>query len=210
MKQIRLFLLLIVIVSCSKENDDEKNKNDNVKIDTIFPGDYFPIYPNSYWMYLTSNDDTVIHKADSIYFLNTNYDPYKNPWDSSLYYAPKYDGKTVKGYLLSLGTTDYHSSRWRLLIDDSLYVGKVFNSCYIWPNSYWYGKVMNIDTSILMNSNQYDSVIIIMEYSSPPGYENQYIKYYYAKNIGIIRKEEWFLYDDTTYEENLINYKINN
>ena len=210
MRQNGFLLLLFIIVGCSEDNDDGDYKKDEVKIDTLFPRDYFPVYPNSYWIFKTSNNDTIVHKTDSIYFLNTNYDPYKNPYDSSLYYAPRYDGKTVKGYLISLGTTDYHSSRWRKIIDDRLFVGKVFSSCYLWPTSYWYGKVMNVDTSILINSNQYDSVIIIMEYSNPPGYENQYIKYYYAKNIGIIKKEEWFLYDDTTYEENLINYKINN
>ncbi|MBP7508544.1 MAG: hypothetical protein KA807_12020 [Prolixibacteraceae bacterium] len=210
MKQSLIVLLVFTIIGCSKENDDGNKNTNEVKIDTIFPRNYFPAYPNSYWMYVTSKNDTIVHKTDSIYFLNTNYDPYKNPYDSSLYYAPRYDGKTVKGYLLELGTTDYHSSRWRLLIDDSLYTNKVFSSCYIWPNANWYGKVMNIDTTILLNSNQYDSVIVIMEYSSPPGYENQYIKYYYAKNIGIIKKEEWYLYDNITYEENLIDYKINN
>jgi len=207
MKSFFFMLSVFFLLSCSKESEE---KNDNVVIDTIFPRSYFPTYPKSYWVYLTSNSDTVVHKTDSIYSLHTNYDPYKNPWDSSLFYAPQYEGRTVKGYYLALGTTDYHSSRYRLLIDDSLYTGKVFNSCFIWPNSDWYGKVINIDTTVLINSVRYDSVIIIMEYSDPPGYENQYVKYYYAKNIGIIRKEDWFLYDNSTYIEDLIDYEVNN
>jgi len=77
-------------------------------------------------------------------------------------------------------------------------------------NSYWYGKVMNLDTSMMINSNRFDSVDVIMEYSDPPGYNYYYSKYYYARNIGIIKYEEWFLDDSATYEENLIEYEINN
>jgi len=212
MRQNALFFFIILIICCSKESDTGKNdewKNDEVKIDTIFTSEYFTAYPNSYWMYKTSNNDTVIHKTDSKYFQFSNYDAYHNPYDSSLYYAPLYDSRIVKKYSIATYLTDYHSSRWRLFIDDSLYHGKVFWSCYIWPNTHRKGKVMNIDTTIFLNSVKYDSVIVIMEYEDEVGYRIHNVKYYYAKHIGIIKRMEWWEYDSIINEENLIEYKIN-
>ena len=208
MKQTAIIFSLVFLLSCRKEHKDTPIVVTGPTYDTIFPGSYFPAYPHSYWIYRSSEGTTVTYKTDSLYSLHTNYDRYQNPSDSSLYYAPVYNGRVVKGYLLSLATSDYHSSRWEVLIDNNLYVGKEFGSYYSWPANYNYRKVLSIDTAVTVSSHVYDSVIILMEYSNPPGTWYRYSKIYYAKHVGVIKRLDWHSTDSSFYEENLVDYRI--
>ncbi len=217
-KYIMYILAFFVLTSCEKENltvDNTVPDEDSISLlpvyDTVPMGEYFPAYPNSYWIYLNLDGDTVIHKTDTIYSLHSNYHPYQNPYDTTKYYACKYDGRTVKKYELSVRSNHYvHETSWETILPDNLYEGNLFLKHYSWPYTYSSGRILKIDTTVMLNSTSYDSVIIVLEYLGPGIGCVPHGKTYYAKNIGIIKKEtctgEGF--DKITSQEILLNYHI--
>ncbi|MBK7467339.1 MAG: hypothetical protein IPJ43_11235 [Saprospiraceae bacterium] len=217
-KYVPLILFLLHIISCDKAANvtiDNKptnvpiDSNHTVKYDTAMIGGYFPVYPNSYWIYLDLNGDTIVHKTDSAYTLWPKFNPINNPYDTVKYFISKYDTMPVKKYSLYVGSKSYHESGWRKILPDSLYKNNLFDQQYILPNSYYSGLIQTIDTSLEINKIQYDSVIIVLEYYGPSIGKFPYGKTYYAKNIGIIKSESWDLSGNTKISEKcLIKYKI--
>jgi hypothetical protein len=202
-------LILLLILSCEKENQKEIIP-DIPEYDTVAFGDYFPVYPNSYWIYLNKSGDTIIHKTDSIYTLWSNYNPVNNPYDTVKYYVTKYDGKAVNKYSIYVGSDSYHESGWESILPDELYKGNLFQERYDWPNTYYSGVIQTIDTTIMIHSNYYDSVVIVMEYCGPSPGILPYGKTFYAKKIGIIKTERcsYQSFDSIYSEEFLIRYHI--
>jgi hypothetical protein len=202
-------LIPLAIISC--EDDNQKEYRPNIQIyDTVTIGDYFPVYPNSYWIYTGSDGDTIIHKTDTGYFLWSNYNPINNPYDTVKYYVTTYDGKAVKKYNIYVGTDSYHESGWETILPDSIYIGNLFQKRYDWPNTYYSGKIQTIDTTLIFNSLHYDSVLIVLEYCGPSVGILPFGKTYFAKNIGIIKTERcsYQSFDSIVSEEFLINYHI--
>lgn len=81
---------------------------------------------------------------------------------------------------------------------------------YQWPNTYKAGKIIVIDTSLHIQSKIFDDVLIVQEYTGPTPGALKCGKTFYAKNIGIIRKEYTAITTDSiTSFEDLIDYKVN-
>ena len=209
-------MILIIILSCEEDNQKDNNSNipdyDTVSsYNTVSIGEYFPVYPNSFWIYLNSNGDTVVHKTDSIYSLWSNYNPINYPNDTTKYFVTKYDRKAVKKYSIYIGTDSYHEGGWETILPDSIYPGNLFEMRYDWPNTYYRGKIQTIDTTLKVNSIFYDSVIIVLKYYGPQDGKLPFGKTYYAKNIGIIKTERctYQSFDSIISAESIISYHIN-
>jgi PKD repeat protein len=184
------------------------------KIDLFIPQPYFPVFPNSYWIYLKSNGDTIIHKTDTAYILWSDYNPAWGPYDTTKYYVMKYDEKPVKKYSIFEGKDSWSDDGWLRILPDSLYIGNLFLERYHWPNKFvnvfYSGEILTIDTTLILNSVRYDSVLIVLEYCGSGIGQSPYGKTYYAKNIGIIKKELWnYNYKDSIISsEELLKYHI--
>lgn len=202
-------LFLLFFVSCKEEDPIDIGKN-ATKYDTVVSGDYFPVYPNSYWKYLKLNGDTVIHKTDSVYTLWSDYNAINNPYDTTKYYVTKYDGLAVDKYLIHVGSHSYHESGWKRILPDSIVIGNKFEKQYIWPNTHDGGIIQTVDTSLYINSVLFDSVIVVLEYTGPFLWSVPCGITYYAKHIGIIKSVSCFYqsFDSIISEESLINYSI--
>ena len=209
-KIVLIFISVLIYFGCKKENDDVKDKNDIIKYDTVEIGVYFPVYPNSHWLYINQKGDSVLHKTSMTYQLFSNYNPINNPYDTIKYYATQYDSMKVDYYSIYIGSNSYHESGWKMLLPDSIELDNLFQENYIWPSTYNSGKVVAIDTSLLIQNHLYKSVIIVQEFTGPNLGALKCGKTYYAKGIGIIRKEFVDISTDSIKEvEDLIEYKIN-
>lgn len=206
-------LILLILAGCKKETPLVIDDNTGTpSYDTAAIGNYFPVYPDSYWIYLDSNGDTIVHRTTPGYYLWSNYNPINNPYDTTKYYVTLYDSMAVVTYTIFVGSGSYHESGWETLLPDSIYPGKLFQKRYAWPNSYFSGKIKAMDTSMVINSFQYDSVVEVLEYYGPSLGILPYGKTFYAKHVGIIKKERCYYtsFDSILSEEYLINYSIGN
>lgn len=220
MNKIRYIFLLIILLNvfgCKKKEDNSPIVPDTTShvqidttvIDTIFPGNYFPAYPGSHWTYLTSDGDTNFHSTDSTYKIFSHYDPFYNENDSSLYYAPLYDGSIVKKYLISNGPINRWTNGWIRILPESIYVSVLYEEYEYRPTFLQYGQIWTIDTSMNINSFHFDSVLVVTELSGPSGTEIVIGKTYYAKNVGIVKKERMNYIGTISYEENIIDFFVN-
>jgi hypothetical protein len=197
-----LFIILLFFISCKKKEQEV--------IPTIYPLSYLPVYPGSKWIYLNEAGDTVIQSTSASYELHqyasdklygevTDYvyvpfwngNPmyaYSTPIDNQTAAATHY-GLTQVGYL-----SEHEGDKW-------LVYGSQYGSRY--------RKVENANTSIIVNSINYDNVVKVKDYGHA-SYRNDYIICisYYAKNIGLV-KEDYFR-GDTIYKHiDILSYYIN-
>lgn len=205
MYKISLLIVLMVIVGCKKEEAaQEEEIVTETTIETIYPESYFPAYPGSFWEYEDSNGDTTRVETSPTYVLSYSQ-------NGPNYYAPHYDGMVVRKYLISTSATDYHSSKWKRILPDELYVGNVFLQKYVHPSTDYSGTILAIDTSISINGIQYDSVIVVKESNGPNGNGTYHplANMYYAKHIGVIRTEVYNGSGTITNTIDVIDYFVN-
>jgi hypothetical protein len=214
---ISIIYFIVLVVGCENESPDiEPNNNELNKFDTIFPGDYLPAYPGSYWIY---NDGDTITTGEK-YELSIIYDPRFDistgveifdtciPIDTA--YFPIYDNKVLNRYT----TYSYgkgHCSKFRLL-DETEGIGWTISSSKMDRSG------MSVkgkgSTIVLPNQISYDSVIVMVYNYTIQNYDVTEYEYYYAKHIGFIGSK--IIYDqicgiDTAkWGSYLINYKIFN
>lgn len=215
MKKVLLICFVVLLVCCKKkDNAVEPDPTPPIKIDTVVIkydtvpiGSYFPVYPKSIWYYKDLNGNEVIHQTDSIYTLSSE------PRLKAIYlkpvFVPKYDHMIVNVYeWLDTPWPPFQDPWLQLLPPD---IKKGFYVAKDGPNEFNRMAVVNaVDTSLVVNSVQYDSVIIVT-YSSlssptPPTYA-PYQRLYFAKNIGII-KRTFLSSGSVSGEEVLVNYKL--
>lgn len=210
-----LFPVLISLFSCEKENGPDPEEN----YDTIFPREYFPVYPGSWWVYHTG--DTL--KTKSEYQLFTYRSECGDLTDTRSLVLPQFQFNNIFGaryineYLLS---NPFLQCAYPLpfiqILSDTL--GKVFIKGE--PEFYHQllGKTIKKDTSITVNGRRYDDVLVTVEFDRACSDNSEYtpelcatMREYYAKGVGLIKREkgrninyaEWY----TEYE--LVDYKIN-
>src|SRR5205809_1148367 len=94
--------LLILIESCTYDKFDRGSLT--ALPDTIFPKQYLPVYPGSYWKYLDENNDTVIYKTDPAYKLHSFKSSALNGKSSNSVYVPFWNDKPIYEY----ATPDYN------------------------------------------------------------------------------------------------------
>jgi hypothetical protein len=95
MKSFFIIVLWIVILLLSCKKDQE-----NYEI--IYPGSYFPVYPNSWWVYKDRDDQFITHSVDNTFKLNyyqtgETMDHTKGYYSDPCY-VPFYDGQPIYQY----------------------------------------------------------------------------------------------------------------
>jgi hypothetical protein len=195
-----LTILTVTIFSCKDDNDVPlvaETKAIEV-FDTIYPGSYFPAYPGSYWVYDTNDtlkvsseykrvitySGGVIPSHDTAYMTELILNGIFNKEDSTAY---------VRGYEISKSSFElgnYGSKFKRILSEIS---ESKFSMYYDRIDGPINGFVSKSDTSINVKSVQYSNVleiIIFRERLSLAPEECGEIREYYAKGVGLIRRDE--------------------
>jgi hypothetical protein len=95
MKSLISFLLcfFFLVISCHKEDKDI--------YPVIYPGTYFPVYPNSWWKYMDQDSNITSHSVHPAFQLNnyiTGMIDFDKPTYSDPFYVPFYDGTPIYYY----------------------------------------------------------------------------------------------------------------
>lgn len=216
-KKNQLLVLTLLVISCMfgcKKDESIPNNNPTNTIttsyDTIFPLDYFPVFPGSYWKYVDSNNDTTIIKTDSSY-QKDYYTIGSAAYMSDTFFVPVYNQIPIWGYEAHTGPiSNSGSSPLTRILSDSLPVGSSW-VIYSWSGTQVSRKIIAKDTTITISSNSYYPTIVVEEYYSyGPPYYIWIAKRYYTKNIGIIREDLYNSTDSTINTKQIIDYYINN
>ena len=204
--------ILIGFISCKKDKEYDK----------IEPLEYFPAFPGSYWIY--DNNDTLKVEGYEKYTYNSSFytatDEYVTLVLPKLTLNGIFNQKDAFAYLKEYSLSKSSNSNYRdpafieLL---SLIEGAEFTISAPWQGSQMLGKTIKVDTSIFIGTKKYENVIVTIHFDyacvsitgrSP---ENcAFVKEYYAKNIGLIKRERRYHFDSTFVKDfQLIDYKIN-
>jgi hypothetical protein len=196
--------------------------------DTIAPGDYFPIYPGSYWIY--DNSDTI--KSFKEYNLiglghkytglsQTHGDPPNDP-------SFPVDSIYIPSVHVSSVDADYNFYFYSIPFDKRLNLTRYLpivseeNEFHIkqWEDErydYDYNSItiLNVDTSLYINNTLFEDVVIAEHFNMPnligdisSNYSYVTKKLYFAKDIGLIKSEIFIPYtieDDLFYDTTTIN-----
>ena len=205
-------LLFIALFSCEKESDE------TIGVLPIEPLEYFPAYPGSYWVY--SNNDTL-KVADE--YKSYTYQVYENGLTNKTGLFPQLilNGIYNKGASIayvneySISAREYwHDAPFPFISILSPTKGKIFFS-YNMDSHSLIGQTVIIDTSITINNVLYDDVIVTLYYDGHFIGTREEIadkKEYYAKDIGLIKRETRDFPNDTLFTTDfyLISYHVNN
>jgi hypothetical protein len=178
-KMRNIYIILfssIFILGCLEEEEPE----------TIFPKEYFPAYPASYWIY--SNGETV--KVDAGYHLHSYEDSINSNHKTEAVYVPRIDGQYVYEYGITQNSTRVPLKN---LLQESV-------STSPWVVEYWngkpvYRKVLAVNNTVVLYDSIYNidetftNVISVIEYAQELSDTNWFVKEYYAQYVGLIRKE---------------------
>lgn len=204
---ILIVLLVTFMFACKKDNITSNNTN--LSYNTIFPLDYFPVFPGSYWKYVDDNNDTIEYNTNSSYQKDA-YTVGSAAYVSDTFLVPIYNGIPIWGYEAHTGPIS-NSGSYPLtrILSDSLPVGSNW-VIYNWSGTAISRKIIAKDTTITISSNSYYPTIVVEEYysSGPPSYI-WIAKRYYTKDIGLIREDLYNSLDSTTNTKHIIDYFIN-
>jgi len=177
-----IFLFIIVVFTLWGCNDDE--------IPYVFPKDYFPAYPETYWVY---SDGTTVKVAPG-YHRHKYYEELEYTVQTDEVYVPKIDEHYVYGYEI---TQDDNRIPLKELLSESN--GADWEVGY-WQNGEIRRQVINKDTTVTLSNSVYnvkldstiyefDSCIVVIEYYRDT-IDNPWLsKEIYAPKVGLIREE---------------------
>lgn len=214
-KSIFIALLSLILISpiffSSCKKDQVLASNSSVPVyDTLFPLDYFPAFPGSYWKYINSNNDTTISQTSAEYKLD-HYVCCGN-FVSDTFYVPVHNGTPIWGYSAHSGLIgNALSTPMRRILSDSLPVGSTW---YVlnYGSDIIKKRVSAKDTSVTINGTVYYPTIVIEEYYPPGGAPPMPFLYrrYYTKDIGLIREDHYHYLDSSITSIEIFDYFINN
>lgn len=198
----RLIVLIIsflglIITSCVKDDD----------VEIIYPKDYLPAYPTSYWVY--SNGEIV--KVEPGYHLHSYHDSINNNHVSEEVYVPKINGEFLYEYSITQNSIQFPLKE---LLRENINSQWTVN---LWNDMPVYRKVISLNDTIVLKDSitgidtTLTSIVSVIEYTTDLGEENYFVKEYYAKQIGLVRKE-YNNYQDTLgsfIAYDLVDYFIN-
>jgi len=148
---------------CKKDESIPNNNPTNTittSYDTIFPLDYFPVFPGSYWKYVDSNNDTTIIKTDSSY-QKDYYTIGSAAYMSDTFFVPVYNQIPIWGYEAHTGPiSNSGSSPLTRILSDSLPVGSSW-VIYSWSGTQVSRKIIAKDTTITISSNSYYQQLLL-------------------------------------------------
>ncbi len=170
----------------------------------IFPKDYFPAYPQSYWVY--SNGTTV--KVSPGYHEHNYYEGLETTATSDVVYVPRIGDQFVYEY--SITQNDNRVPLKKLLSEKT---GEDWVVNY-WEDGQMRRKVINKDTSVTLTSptenkgvQTFDSCIVVIEYFKDTIEYDWQTKEIYAPKVGLIR-QEIRRGEDSLINKELVRYYI--
>lgn len=155
------------------------------EFEILYPKDYFPAYPASYWTY---NNGTTV-KVDPGYYLYSYEDSIDSNHKTDEIYVPRIDEQYVYEYGITQNSTRVPLKK---ILDESV--------SSPWIVDYWNGKpvyrqtiatnnavaifdtIYNIDTT-------YSDVLTVIEFAEELTDSVWFRKEYYARYVGLIRVE---------------------
>lgn len=174
-----IILILVIVVGFSSCNQDDE-------IPYMFPKDYFPAYPESYWVY---SDGSIVKVAPG-YHKHRYYEELETTITTDDVYVPEIDGHYVYEYSI---TQDDNRIPLKQLLSESN--GEDWQVGY-WKNGEIRRQVIDKDTTVtlsnpLTDSEQvaFDSCIIVIEYYKDSIDHPWLSKEIYAPKVGLIREE---------------------
>lgn len=171
-----LFLILFFGVGCVKE-----------QFDTIYPLEYFPVYPGSYWKFAGSNGDTITHSTDPEYKLHS-YGTYSSSENSPEVYVPFYNDTPIYGYYEHVGRSGYSNQGLKMILSETVSVGTSWR-VYQNQGTGVSRRIIARDTTITTSMGTFYPVIVVDTFISPGPSFYLGTKNYYAKDVGIIRMD---------------------
>lgn len=212
--------MILVGVSCE---NNEKGNPDSPIYDTIRPLDYFPAFPGSFWIYSNSDTLKVANNYEKYIYNSSEYDELPD-YDTLVLpklilngiYNPNDTFAFVYKYSLSKSSkSSYRDYALKVILSET--EGTRFYITSAWDGHCNTVITVKKDTSIIVQGKQYDKVIMTMQYDDY--WTNQgvsrnkcaYLKEYYAKGVGLIKREERNYPINTVFLTafELTKYKIN-
>jgi hypothetical protein len=191
------FCIIFFISSCKKEDQNH--------YPVIYPGSYYPVYPNTWWKYI--NEDSVI-TTDSVgpaYQLNTyitwtgdNKDEYSDP-----FYVPFLNGQPIYHYdKIVYEIYPYAGERWPILSEK---IGFEFQRDYHDPRFTYVVEMVTVKRKYF---NGTDSVLVQEGHWTHE--VNDFITTQeFVKNVGLVSQITWdTITHDTIYKKILLDYYI--
>lgn len=194
-----LVLSLPFFLCCEKETKPKPVISGEI-YDTIKPSEYFPAYPGSYWVY-DNNDTLKVADQYQKYIFNSagysaepDYDTLILPklilngiFNSGDKYAFVKDNSISKR-----SNANYRDPAFQELFSISEGGRFIFQAKHAGTSHYCCGETIKKDTTISIGNKTYENVIITIhydEYWMESPFVCGYKKEYYAKNIGLIKRE---------------------
>ncbi len=204
MKRLLLFLMLclsIGFIACDGEDDfvfpePFSTPRPVPDYDTILPKEYFPVFPGSYWVY--NNSDTLRVMEDyQLYIYDRLVNYYPREYVKDTVALPKFYPNSIYGevfiwrYEISKLWGSYREPAWRGILSETL--GQQFYQSASESGNQNIGLTIAVDTSITVNGVTYNDVIVTILYNRifmlPPEM-CFYRKEYFARGVGLIKREE--------------------
>ena len=162
----------------------------------IAPLEYFPAYPGSYWIY--SNEDTLRVNAyyEKCIYKSSDFDAapqYETLLLPQLSENDIFGSCFVKGYSITNHSGLSHDGYFREILN--INEGGSFYITSSYSGHQNVGKTIKKDTTIVLNGVTFENVIITLQYDSyfinmgETPIECAHIKEYYAKDVGLIRRD---------------------
>jgi hypothetical protein len=200
MRKVYLILMLIgLLSSCGKDNP----------LTIVYPKEYLPAYPGSYWDY--SNGERVTVQPE---YVAHNYQASINSPDyTEEKMVPCINGDYLYEYSITQFSTTYPL---KTLLQDKpgkAWIVNEVNGEIIYRQTialldsiYIYEPSFGIQTDSL-----YKDVLVVVEYSDTLTAKKWNLKEYYAKNVGLIRVDvnDPFYSKDSVTQKVIIGYHIN-
>ena len=189
-----MVLVCLMVTGCKKDQPAEPTYH------TIYPLEYYPVFPGSFWEYRDLDSNVTRHETEPEYMLyKDELLPFLNQGFGNVP-IKKYKYPAVGGWdrILSVGGV---GTSWEMGTQAT-------------PGSpYSIREVTAKDTTLTINSTQYYPVIEVTDYVVPVyNSKIEYDRSYYAKDVGLIRYERFAIgYPDSISErKDLVSYYINN
>ncbi|MBP1644647.1 MAG: hypothetical protein H6Q16_222 [Bacteroidetes bacterium] len=164
--------------------------------DTILPKEYFPAFPGSYWVY--NNTDTLRVMEDyQLYIYRRYLDYYGVEYVDDTIVLPKFYPNSIYGdvlilrYEISNFRGSHNEPAWKGILSETL--GGVFYQSASEFGNQNIGMTVAVDTTIIVNGVTYNDVIVTVLYNRAfmlPPELCFYYRDYYAKGVGLIKREE--------------------
>jgi len=192
-------ILSVISLSCSKSNNEPAP---TVVFDTIFPGEYFPAFPGSWWLFDNGDTMKVAGRYEVFVFNAAGYTA-EPDYDTLVLpklipngiFNPPDEFAFVNGHSISKGSfAIYRDPAFKGLL--STVEGLEFAIGGAVQGHKITGKTINTDTAVYVGQNLYQDVIITIQfdYACVSGTSNSpegcaYLREFYARNIGLIRRD---------------------